>query len=62
MITNRYKILETYKGCQICCVNYREYNSKWIGVMINGELSVVALATVQGAKNVIDTHLKTKLC
>jgi len=60
MITNRYKILETYKGIEICCVNYSEYNSRWIGVVIDGELSVLALATVKGAKNVIDSYLKTK--
>lgn len=60
MITNQHKILDTYRGCEICMVNYHSFESKWIGIKIDGEISVLALSTVQGAKNVIDTYVRNR--
>lgn len=59
MITSSYKILENYKGYDICCVNFANFNSRWIGIVVNGELSVLSFATIRGAKNIIDTLVKT---
>ena len=60
LLTHQYKEVEFYKGCNICLVNYRNV-SQYIGVVIDGQLSCIALSSVKAAKTVIDTHEKNKL-
>lgn len=58
--THGYKEVETYKGCNICLVNYRNV-SQYIGIVIDGQLSCISLSSVKAAKTIIDTHEKNKL-
>ena len=58
--THGYKEVEFYKGCNICLVNYRNV-SQYIGIVIDGQLSCIALSTLKAAKTIIDTHEKNKL-
>jgi hypothetical protein len=57
---NLYRVLMTYRGCEICQVNYQNPLSKYIGVVINNQLSNIALISSKAAQNVIDTHLRYK--
>ena len=58
--THGYREVEFYKGCNICLVNYRNV-SQYYGVVIDGQLSCIALSTLKAAKTIIDTYEKNKL-
>ena len=58
MASTRYKIIEQYRGIHIAHVNYNHWDSNYYGIVINGELSNMALISVQGCKNVIDTYIR----
>ena len=58
--THGYREVETYKGCNICLVNYRNV-SQYYGVVIDGQLSCIALSSVKAAKTIIDTYEKINL-
>ena len=60
LVTHQYKEVEFYKDCNICLVNYRNV-SQYIGIVIDGQLSCIALSTLKAAKTIIDTHEKNKL-
>jgi len=52
-----YRKIDEHRGIEIVNVNFN-WASKYYGIIIDGQLSVLALATVQGCKNVIDTYLR----
>lgn len=58
MTNPNYKVIEQYRGCGIANVNKHSQLSFYYGVVINGQLSCIALFSVKAAKNVIDTYLK----
>ena len=60
LVTHGYKEVEFYKGCNICLVNYRNV-SQYYGVVIDGQLSCIALSSVKAAKTIIDTYEKINL-
>jgi len=58
MTLPNYNIIEQYRGCGIANVNKRSQFSFYYGVVVDGQLSCIALFSVQACKNVIDTYLK----
>jgi len=52
------KILAEYLGYDIYQINSSTHGSQYFCVMVDGQLSTLALATIKAAKNVIDTHIK----
>lgn len=60
MPADHYKIINTYRGIGIADVNYDNKPSQYYSVVVNNQLSILALISVQACKNVIDTHLKYK--
>ena len=58
MASTQFNIIESYRGIDIVKVNHRNSESMYYGVIINGELSITALHSVQACKNVIDTYIR----
>lgn len=59
-IHGKTKAVETYRGVDIMLVNYYTSISIYYSVSICGELSSIALASVQACKNVIDTYIRSQ--
>jgi len=58
MTVPNYMVIEQYRGCGIANVNKRSQFSFYYGVVINGQLSCIALISIKACKNVIDVYLK----